>query len=62
MTTYPDSTDRGPVDFVLFGLAFVGFLVGLGGAILASLASAIFGVFLMLVSIAALGARSNRRD
>ena len=62
MTTYPDSTDRGPVDFVLFGLAFVGFLVGLGGAILTSLASAIFGLFLLLVSIAALGARSNRGD
>lgn len=62
MNTYPDSTDRGPVDFVLFGLAFVGFLVGLGGAILTSLASAIFGLFLMLVSIAALGARSNRGE
>ena len=58
MTTYPDSTDRGPVDFVLFGLAFVGFLLGLGGVILSSLAAAIFGLFLLLVSIGALGARS----
>ena len=58
MTTYSDSTDRGPVDFVLFGLAFVGFLLGLGGVILSSLAAAIFGLFLLLVSIGALGARS----
>jgi hypothetical protein len=58
MTPYSDSTDRGPVDFVLFGLAFIGFLLGLGGVILSSLAAAIFGLFLLLGSLGALGARS----
>jgi hypothetical protein len=62
MSMYSDSTDRGPVEYVLFGLAFVGFLLGLGGVILSSLAGAIFGLFLMLVSIAALGARSAPGD
>jgi hypothetical protein len=59
MTTNSDSTDRGPVDFVLFGLAFIGFLVGLSGVILASLSAAVGGLLLMLISIGALGARSG---
>ena len=58
MRTSSDSTDRGPVDYVLFGLAFIGFLLGSGGVILSLPAAAIFGLFLMLVSIGALGARS----
>lgn len=62
MTTYPDSTDRGPVDFFLFALAFIGFLVGLSGVVLASLAPAIAGLLLMLISIGALGARSGPND
>jgi hypothetical protein len=62
MNTYSESTDRGPVDYVLFGLAFIGFLLGVSGVVLSSLAPAILGLFLMLGSIAALGARSNRGD
>jgi hypothetical protein len=31
MQAYADSTDRGPADFLLFGLAFIGFLVGAAG-------------------------------
>jgi hypothetical protein len=57
MSTYSDSTDRGPVDYFLFGLAFVGFLLGVSGIIISSLAAAILGLFLLLVSIAALGTR-----
>jgi hypothetical protein len=60
MSTFSDSTDRGLVDFVLFGLAFIGFLFGSGGVVLSSTAAAIFGLLLMLVSIAGLGARSNK--
>jgi len=62
MTTYSDSTDRGPVDFFLFALAFIGFLVGFSGVILASLGAAIAGLLLMLISIGALGARSGAKD
>jgi hypothetical protein len=62
MTTYSDSTDRGPVDYFLFGLAFTGFLLGVGGVILSSPATAIFGLLLMLACIAALGARSGPAD
>jgi hypothetical protein len=62
MSTYSDSTERGPVDFFLFGLAFVGFLLGVSGVILSSLAAAIFGLVLMLISIAALGGRSGPSD
>ena len=62
MITPSDSTDRGPVDYFLFGLAFIGFLLGAGGVVLSSRAVAIFGLFLMLISIGALGARSGPGD
>jgi len=59
MSSYFESTDRGPVDYFLFALAFIGFILGVSGVVLSSLAAAIFGLFLMLVSIGALGARSG---
>ncbi len=46
-----DSTDRGPGDFVLFGLGFLGFVVGVAGVAVASPGSAVAGLVLLLVSV-----------
>ena len=62
MLPYPDSTDRGPADFLLFGLAFLGFLIGAAGVELNSLPLSIFGGLLLLVTVGALGCRSGQSD
>ena len=59
MLPYPDSTDRGPADFLLFGMAFLGFLIGAGGVELNSVPLAIFGGLLLLVTVFSLGCRSG---
>jgi hypothetical protein len=62
MQPYPDSTDRGPADFVLFGLAFLAFMLGAAGVVLTSPPVAIFGALLLLLSVYALGCRSGQSD
>ena len=51
MDTNYDSTDRKPADYVLFALAFLGFIIGLSGVIVASVPAAFIGLVLMLLSI-----------
>ena len=46
-----DSTDRGPKGFLMFALAFIGFLLAGGGIILLSAALAAFGAVVFLLSI-----------
>jgi hypothetical protein len=46
-----ESTDRKPAEYLLFALAFAGFLFGGAGIILTSLSLAMFGLILMLGSI-----------
>jgi hypothetical protein len=46
-----DSTDRKPGDYVLFALAFLGFIIGVGGVVVASIPAAFTGLVLMLLSI-----------
>jgi len=48
-----DSTDRTAPDFILFGTGFLAFLLGVGGVVVASTATAIFGALLLLAAIAA---------
>ncbi|HYT60549.1 MAG TPA: hypothetical protein VEL06_10275 [Haliangiales bacterium] len=40
-------SERGPWDFIMFGLAFFGFLFALGGVIAASAAVAVSGLLAM---------------
>ena len=51
MDTNYDSTDRKPADYVLFALAFLGFIIGLAGMVVASVPAAFTGLVLMLLCI-----------
>lgn len=52
-----DSTERGPGELILFGLGFVGFLLGVTGIVVGSVAAAIFGWALLLFVLACFGGR-----
>ncbi len=52
-----ESTDRQTTDFVLFGLTFLGFLIGATGLILGCAGCAVAGAALMVLCIAAFGLR-----
>jgi hypothetical protein len=54
MDDYTDSTDRTAVDYVLFALGFLGFLMGTGGLIVSSPALAVAGGMLLLLAITCL--------
>ncbi len=51
MDTFTESTDRNSVDYFLFGLGFVAFLLGVGGVIVSSVAAAVAGGALLLLVI-----------
>ena len=59
MQSYPDSTDRGPTDFLLFATAFIGFMLASAGVVLTTISLALFGALLLLVSVFSLGCRSG---
>ena len=44
-----DQVERGPGDFILFGLAFVGFVMSAGGLVTTSIPVAVTGVIFMLL-------------
>ena len=46
-----DSNNRGPADYMLFAMAFLGFLIALSGVILTSLAAAVTGFFVLLLAL-----------
>ena len=62
MQPYFDSTDRGLADFVLFAMAFLGFMLGAAGVVLTSPSLALFGALLLLLSVYSLGCRSGEDD
>lgn len=47
-----DSTDRGPLDYALFGAVFWGFILGLAGVIMTTPELAIFGLALIGIGLA----------
>ena len=51
MNDFSDSTDRKPVEFVLFALAFVGFILGAAGMVLTSLPVALIGTVILLLAV-----------
>ncbi len=59
MDTYVDSTDRGTGDYILFALGFIGFVVGTGGVVVASLPAAVVGGALLLLVVGCFGLRSS---
>jgi len=54
MNDYSDSTDRSVGELTLFGLAFVGFICGAAGVVVASLFLTLMGGGLLLLSVGAL--------
>ena len=56
---HSDSTDRTTGDFILFALAFIGFLLGAGGLVIGSVPGAITGAVLMLLPILGFIVRSS---
>jgi hypothetical protein len=57
-----DSTDRGAVDFILFGLAFFGFILATTGVVIDSLATTSTGGLILLLSILFFALRSSPGD
>ncbi len=51
MNTNPRDSERGPWDFIMFGLLFYGFVLALGGTIAASPAVAVTGLLAMAVGL-----------
>jgi len=47
---FPNS-ERGPWDFVMFGVTFCGFILALGGVIAASRCAAVIGLIAMLLGL-----------
>ena len=45
-----ESNDRSAGDYVLFGLAFLGFMIAAGGVVLSSVAIAVTGLFVLLLA------------
>jgi hypothetical protein len=62
MDTHYDSTDRTPSDYFLFALAFLGFMIGVGGVVVASAPAAFTGFILMLLSILSYALRPSRAE
>ena len=51
MDDYSDATERGPVDFFLFGLGFLGFILGAAGLIVSSPVCASLGAVILVLAI-----------
>jgi hypothetical protein len=62
MKPYGDAGERNATDLFLFGLAFLGFLIGSGGAVMASPALAVSGGLLLLVALISLVPRGEPGD
>jgi hypothetical protein len=56
---HSDSTDRTIGDYILFALAFFGFLLAAGGIVVGSAPGAITGAILLLLPILCFSARSS---
>jgi len=48
---YVESNDRGPAEFGLFALGFLGFMMGAVGVVVSSIAAAVLGILLLLFSV-----------
>jgi hypothetical protein len=57
MKSSPNSTDRRPGEYFLFALAFIAFLVAVGGVVVSSLPMAISGGVLLLLCVLGFRAR-----
>ena len=48
---YVESNDRGPAEYVLFALGFLGFMMAAAGVVVASVTAAVMGLLLLLFSV-----------
>ena len=48
---YVESNDRGPAEYVLFALGFLGFMMGATGVVVSSIAAAVMGMLLLLFAV-----------
>ena len=55
MNTNLRDSERGPWDFIMFGLVFFGFIFASGGVIAASVRVAVIGLLAMLLGLAYFG-------
>ena len=55
MNTNLRDSERGPWDFIMFGLTFFGFIFALGGVIAASPGVAVIGLLAMLLGLSFFG-------
>jgi hypothetical protein len=55
MNTNLRDSERGPWDFIMFGLIFFGFVFAVGGVIAASAAVAVIGSLAMLLALSFFG-------
>ncbi len=51
MNEHLDESKRGTGDLILFGVTFLGFVIGVGGIIINSGRTALFGFFLMALCL-----------
>jgi hypothetical protein len=47
-----DSTDRCPGEYIRFALGFIGFIIGAGGVMVASLPAAVLGAIILVGVVA----------
>lgn len=60
MDVYADSTDRRPVEYILFALGFIGFVVAAAGLVVGSSVFALVGAVILLLVVA--GFRSSAEE
>ena len=53
MDIYSESTDRGPIDYMLFALGFIGFWIAAAGLVVSSPIMASLGAVLFVLVVAA---------
>ena len=58
----PQADERSPLDFVHYALCFAGFIVGVSGLVLSSIAFSLGGLALMFIAIAYFAATAACED
>jgi hypothetical protein len=54
-----DSSDRSPIELILFALGFIGFVIGAAGVVVGSPATGLFGGLLLLFAVSSFLMRSE---
>ena len=60
--SYGDSTERTAGELTLFALGFVGFMIAVGGLVLASLPVAVLGAVIFITAVYSVGRVSAKKE